>query len=257
MRFPQDVANLLATTIRDVIWYKESVYSFLKSNGVPPIILKEVKEQQRQKLPTIKTVHYVLEELDSFGESGWPVAKKILTSMHYWKDTLSIAPERKEAALKSLAALQKGCEEYLREQARLEKQEYERREREMHQARVDRSAMKQLDHKLLQALRDEFDDIYPMTDTQGRGNRFEQLLNRMFSYYSERSEGSFNRMGEQLDGLFYFDKHCYYVEARWKKLKTNAGDVSRLRDRAMGGFGGIRRRYLSLLRDLRRTASKA
>lgn len=238
MRLPQDVANLLATAIRDVIWFKESVYSFLRSNDVPPVILKEVKEQQRQKVPTIKTVHYVLDELNSFGETGWPVTKKILTSMHYWKDVQSIPPERKEAARKSLAALQKGCEEYLREQAHLEKQEFERRERDMHQTRVDRSAMKQLDHKLLQSLRDEFDEIYPMTDTQKRGNRFEQLLNKMFSYYSERSEGSFNRVGEQLDGLFYFDKHCYYVEARWKKQRTNAGDVSRLRDRAMSGFGG-------------------
>jgi hypothetical protein len=77
-----------------------------------------------------------------------------------------------------------------------------------------------------------------MTDAQKRGNRFEQLLNKIFKYYSERSEGSFNRIGEQLDGLFYFDKHCYYVEARWKKQKTNAGDISKLRDRAVSGFGG-------------------
>lgn len=238
MRLPQDISNLLAVAIRDVIWFKDRVYDYFKSNSVPSLILKEVKAQQSQKIPTIKTVHYVLDELDKFGETGWPVTKKLLTTMHYWKDTQSIEADRKEKALASLTALQKACDAYLREQAFQERQEFERREREMHQTRVDRSALKQLDHQLLQSLRDEFDEIYPMTDAQKRGNRFEQLLNKMFQYYSERSEGSFNRVGEQLDGLFYFDKHCYYVEARWKKQKTNAGDISRLRDRAVSGFGG-------------------
>lgn len=238
MRLPQDIANLLAVAIRDVVWFKDRVYDFLKSSDVPPLILKEVRAQQRQKVPTIKTVHYVLDELDRFGESGWPITKRILTSMHYWKDTQSIDPDRLEAAQKSLNALRKGCEAYLREQAHKEQEEFQKREREMHHARISRSAMKDLDHALLQSFRDEFDEIYPMTDAQKRGNRFEQLLNKIFQYYSERSEGSFNRVGEQLDGLFYFDKHCYYVEARWKKEKTNAGDISRLRDRAVSGFGG-------------------
>jgi len=238
MRLPQDIANLLAVAIRDVIWFKDRVYDFFKTNDVPAVILKEVKAQQKQKVPTIKTVHYVLDELDTFGESGWPIAKKLLTSMHYWKDMQSVDVERLDTAKKSLAALQKGCEAYLREQKQKEQQEREQREREMHECRVGRSAMKELDHALLQSLRAEFDEIYPMADAQKRGNRFEQLLNKIFAYYSERSEGSFNRVGEQLDGLFYFDKHCYYVEARWKKEKTNAADISVLRDRAVGGFGG-------------------
>jgi hypothetical protein len=235
---PQDIANLLAVAVRDVIWFRDRVYDFFKSNGTPPVILGEVRTLQQEKTPTIKIVHHVLGELEKFGDEGWITTKKFLTSMNYWKDLESIEPDRKPKAEKSLATLRQACEAYLREQAFQERQERERREREMQQTRLERSAMKALDHKLLQSLRDEFDEIYPMPDAQKRGNRFEQLLNRIFSYYSERSEGSFNRVGEQLDGLFYFDKHCYYVEARWKKQKTNAGDISKLRDRAVGGFGG-------------------
>jgi len=238
MPLPQDIANLLAIAIRDVIWFKDRVYDFFKSNGVPAVILKEVRGMLQEKVPTIKIVHHVLGELEKFGDPGWVTTKKLLTSMRYWKDLQSIEPDRKLKAEKSLAALARACDEYLQEQAFRERQERERREKEMHQSRMKRSAISALDHNLLQSLRDEFDEIYPMTDTQKRGNRFEQLLNKIFSYYSERSEGSFNRVGEQLDGLFYFDKHCYYVEARWKKQKTNAGDISRLRDRAVSGFGG-------------------
>jgi len=238
MPLPQDIANLLAIAIRDVVWFKDRVYGFLKSGGVPPVILNEVKTMQRESVPTIKIVHHVLGELEKFGDSGWVTTKKILTSMRYWKDFQSIPPDRKRKADESLAALTRACDEYLGQLAFQERQERERREEEMHQSRVARSAISTLDHKLLQSLRDEFDEIYGMTDTQKRGNRFEQLLNKIFSYYSERSEGSFNRTGEQLDGLFYFDKHCYYVEARWKKEKTNAADISTLRDRAVSGFGG-------------------
>jgi hypothetical protein len=238
MTLPQDIANLLALAVRDVIWFKPRVYDFLKSNGVPPLILKEVQVQQQEKVPTIKIIHHVLGELEKFGDAGWLISKRLLTSMNYWKDLQSIEPDRKPIAEKSLKALQQACAAYLKEQAFEERKEVERRQNEMHQTRVQRSEMTVLDHKRLQGFRDEFDEIYPMSDAQKRGNRFEQLLNQIFKYYSERSEGSFNRVGEQLDGLFYFDKHCYYVEARWKKQKTNAGDVSKLRDRAVSGFGG-------------------
>src|SRR6202035_2613453 len=81
-------------------------------------------------------------------------------------------------------------------------------------------------------------EIYPMPDTNERGTRFEKFMNEVFDYYCQRSEGPFRRVGEQLDGLFIFDNHPYYVEIRWKKKKATAADVSVLRDRAQAGFGG-------------------
>ena len=238
MHLPQDIANLLAISIRDVVWYKDRVYDFLKTNQLPPVLLKDAKKLQQGGMPTIKLIHHLLNELEKFGDEGWVIAKRMLTSMYNWKDTHSIEAERKEKAERSLRALRRGCEAYLREIEFKTRQEQEAREKEMHRTRTARGSMKELDHELLQSFRDEFDSAYALSDAQERGNRFEQLLNKVFKYYSERSEGSFKRVGEQLDGLFYFDKHCYYVEARWKKQKTNAGDISKLRDRAVSGFGG-------------------
>jgi len=63
-------------------------------------------------------------------------------------------------------------------------------------------------------------------------------MNEIFAYYTSRSDGPFRRTGEQIDGLFYFDNHPYFVEIRWKKEKTKASDISVLRDRATAGFGG-------------------
>jgi Restriction endonuclease len=134
--------------------------------------------------------------------------------------------------------LRAGCDTFLRQEEFRARKEQEEREQEMQHSRMARVAVRELDHAKLQSFRDKFDAAYALTNAQERGNRFEQLLNKIFEYYSERSDGSFRRSGEQLDGLFYFDKHCYYVEARWKKEKTNAADISVLRDRAQGGFGG-------------------
>jgi hypothetical protein len=63
-------------------------------------------------------------------------------------------------------------------------------------------------------------------------------MNEVFKEYTTLSNGAFSRTGEQIDGLFYFDNHPYFVEVRWKRKKTNAADISVLRDRATAGFGG-------------------
>jgi hypothetical protein len=103
---------------------------------------------------------------------------------------------------------------------------------------LERQSLQSLDHKRLRGFRDEFDAIHAESNPQARGNRFQDLLNRIFDYYCEESKGAFERTGEQVDGLFYFDKHWYFVEIRWKKEKAKAADISVLRDRAKNAYGG-------------------
>jgi hypothetical protein len=132
MRLPQDIANLLAISIRDVVWYKDRVYDFLKSNQLPPVLLKDTKKLQQEGMPTIKLIHHLFNELDKFGDEGWVTSKRMLTSMYNWKDTYTIEAERKEKAERSLKALRQGCEAYLREIEFKTRQEQEAREKEMH-----------------------------------------------------------------------------------------------------------------------------
>ncbi len=238
MRVPQDIANPLAVAIRDVLWYKANVLSFYKECGLPKTLVTEVQKKQQAGTPTIKTVHYILDDLDAYGDEGWVIAKRILTKMNFWKDMKSIAPERRQQAEESLAAFRAVMKEFQAQQEYLERKEREERERVMQEEREARGRITQLDHAKLQEFRDEFDAVYILKDKKERGDRFEALMNKIFGYYSERSEGPFERTGEQVDGLFYFDKHWYLVEIRWKADKSNAADVSVLRDRASRSFGG-------------------
>ena len=238
MRVPQDVANPLAVAVRDVLWYKQNVLAFLRDCDLPQPLLIAVRRQQREGLPTIRTVHFVLEELESYGDEGWVTAKRILTKMNFWKDLKSVPAERRAQAHESLEAFRHVMKEFQAEQEYVERREREQRERAMQEEREARGQISKLDHGKLQGFRDEFDSVYILKKPRERGDRFEVLMNKIFAYYSERSEGPFRRTGEQVDGLFYFDKHWYLVEIRWKAERSSAADVSVLRDRASRSFGG-------------------
>lgn len=229
MTLPQDIANLLAVAIRDVLWFKNSVRSFLIDCGVDASILQELP----RKTPTITLTQHVLSRLNAYGSKGDAIARTMLTKMYYWKDLHTVPPDRKDAAVASLKALQDAYKLY-----EAQRQHQEEQERKMHSERVDRVSMSALDHERLQAFRVEFDAIHAEQNPQTRGDRFEDLMNKVFEYYSDDSKGAFRRTGEQIDGLFYFDKHWYYVEIRWKEEKAKAADISVLRDRAKSAYGG-------------------
>lgn len=227
-QLPEDIARLLALCIRDLLWYKNSVISFLKDAGVPRAILLEA--ERSKDLPTLKLIPIVLERLYSHGDDGYKVARAMLTKIYYWKDIHSVPPDRKDNAVKSLKALQQAYKTYVAQET------YER-ETVAQAERDQRLQTMKLDHKLLQQFRERFDEIF-FSEPILRGNQYEKLLNDIFTYYFSDAFQGFNRMGEQLDGQFYFDGHWYYVEVRWREAPASAADVSVLRDRARSGFAG-------------------
>ena len=227
-RLPQDISNLLALAIRDLIWFKDKIISFFNECGVPKSIIIEIERNKKQA--TLKTVQFVLDELFTKGDDGYHVAKTILTKIYYWKDIHSVPIERKDNAVKSLKELQKAYIQY-------NAQEQYNKEQTMQKAREERVKMKELDHNKLKDFRNRFDQIF-ILNPQERGNSYEKLLNDVFDYYFTDSFKGFKRTGEQIDGQFYFDGHWYYIEVRWKEEQARAADISVLRDRARNAFSG-------------------
>jgi hypothetical protein len=236
MKIPQDISNLVAICIRDVLWFRQNVTNFIEECGVPAGIMVEVRRMAKDKTPTIKVIHHVLERLGGQGEEGAGPARLMLTKMYYWNDLHTIAPDRKDQAIASLKAFREGFDRYHAQKEYLDEQKAQ--ERRMHTERASRGQVKNLDHSTLHGFREEFDRASVLADKQDRGNRLEALMNKIFDYYCEDSKGPIRRIGEQLDGLFKLDNHWHYVEVRWKDEKSNAADVSVLRDRAKSGYGG-------------------
>jgi hypothetical protein len=225
-KLPQDIANLLACCIRDLIWYKDNIISFFEECGVPISIMLEIK--RNKSTPTLRLVPIVLEQLYAKGNEGFQVAKKMLTKIYYWKDFHTIPNDRKDQAIASLKELQKAYKIYIAQE------QYER-DRKSHIERDERLSVSRLNHSKLQEFRNRFDEIYFMEPID-RGDAYERLLNDVFSYYFPNAFQGFNRKGEQVDGQFYFDGHWYFIEVRWRKEPASAADISVLRDRARSGF---------------------
>lgn len=237
MEIPQDLVNLLARAIRDAIWFKRNITRLFTSCGVPPKVHREA-EAAVGGTTTMLVVPEVISQLNLLGGPGELPIRKLFHTMCNWKDFSSLDPSMKANATKSVVELRSAYDSYQAEIEFTQRKEREEWARKSQMEREERQAVKPLDLAKFQALRDQFDAIYALTDEQERGNRFQDLMNEVFKQYTTLSNGAFNRTGEQIDGLFYFDNHPYYVEVRWKKKKTNAADISVLRDRATAGFGG-------------------
>lgn len=236
MRVPQDIANLLALAIRDVIWFKRNVIGLLNECQVPATIMLEVNRLIREGTPTIRIIHHVLDRLGNQGHEGFLVARRLLTRMYYWNDLHSVSSDRKDQAVASLRAFRQGFDRFRAQQEYIQAQQAQ--ERQMQAEREQRGQLSNLDHEKLRSFRDEFDQIHSIADRQVRGRRFEALMRKIFDYYCEDSRGAIRRTGEQIDGLFKFDNHWHYVEVRWTEEKATAADVSVLRDRARNAYGG-------------------
>ena len=151
MRLPQDIANLLAHCIKNLIWYKDSIISFLEECGVPSNIIIQVKRQK--DIPTLKLVPMVFEQLYTKSDKGFQIARTMLTKIYYWKDIHSVPPDRKDEAIASLRELQKAYRIYIAQE------QYES-EKRTQADRENRLLIKTLDHKKLQDFRDRCDKIY-------------------------------------------------------------------------------------------------
>jgi len=133
VRLPQDIANLLAVAIRDVIWYKRNVCRFLEHCEVPrPIVLEA--QRMSSGTPTVKIVLHVLDRLANGGDEGFEAARRMLTNMYHWNDLHSGPPDRKRQAASSLEAFRNGYESYRSQQDYLRESE-----KKMHAERVERT----------------------------------------------------------------------------------------------------------------------
>lgn len=232
MRLPQDLSQLLAVAVRDLLWYKSNVSGFLSDCDVPPLAIKTAKADDPNP-PTIRLISAVLEELYLRGDDGFKVVQVMVTKLYYWNDLHTVAVERKEKAIASLKAFREGVDRFKAQQEYLREQE-----NKVHYERVAKKDVKAVDHAKLQKFRDEFDSIHRLENRQERGRRFQDLMNDVFDHHADESKGAFERSGEQIDGLFKLDSHWYLVEARWKRKKAKAADISVLRDRAKAAYGG-------------------
>ena len=225
MEIPPDLVSLLARAIRDAVWFKQKISRLLTTCGIPPAVQKNAMEAAGGTA-TMQVIPEVIHQLNLMGGPGELPIRKLFTTMCNWKDFSSIEQEKRAEAMASVAELRSAFVAYQGEIEFQQRKEREEWTRKSQSEREERQNVRPLDLAKYQSFRDQFDSIYVLQDEQERGNKFQDLMNEVFKEYTTLSHGAFSRTGEQIDGLFYFDNHAYFVEVRWKKKKTNAADIS-------------------------------
>ncbi|WP_157884943.1 MULTISPECIES: restriction endonuclease [Mycobacterium] len=77
----------------------------------------------------------------------------------------------------------------------------------------------------LRALHDRYVILHSSDDPHGRGKKFELLLTDLFLLFDMEPRLSYSLAHEQIDGSLSFDTDDYIVEARWRKDRTEPGDL--------------------------------
>lgn len=79
--------------------------------------------------------------------------------------------------------------------------------------------------RLLEDLKTKFLAMYSDPDAQGRGRRFEELLNQLFFLDDLNPRKSFVIADEQIDGAFTFNTDDFLLEAKWEQAPASRAHV--------------------------------
>jgi hypothetical protein len=79
----------------------------------------------------------------------------------------------------------------------------------------------------VEALREQFMDMFSMEDPHQRGYALQKFLDRLFELFDLEPRLAYKLEHEEIDGSFSFDTDDYIIEARWRKQGADPTDADR------------------------------
>lgn len=233
--------NALKKALSTVYWYKSDLRSFLdhtisnkqilsyldwndyKRNICSQLVDLLVKNEEKTQNDLLKLV-YELCNMNDFSHLK----------------QLEDGSEKIRSAKESVNALRKvsiGHLEQLKEQ-----EEVEKRRNQVFKEQLKQSAVREK----LEEIKTDFYALVSSSDAQKRGFQLEKLLKDLFDLFDLDSKASFRITGEQIDGMFTFEKNDFLLEAKWHKdpvdissLDAFSGKLSRRLENTLGLFISI------------------
>lgn len=223
--FHADQLRQLKETVRFVFWTKRELRGLFNRCGVPATILGVVNWSDI----TWNIVDEVLEPLNASAVGIGPL-RKIADETLRFRDGKHLGwagNDRVEDATKSLNDLRAVIGEHADEK---ERQQRERAKRDAARASAKNG---QAFSNRLQGLCSSYQAWIADADANRRGIALEVLLNSLFDLFDLASNGSFRRVGEQIDGALRLDSKNCLCEAKWQAEPVNLADLRDL-DAAVG-----------------------
>lgn len=237
-KLPFEVREAIVSVCGKVFWLKDPFKAFLVSCGVPQELYERYSDESKYKI-----ARHVLAELDSRGEEGYLIQRRIVTELCKLRNVPDeTVPDRNAALealrrLKQLALNQKIIAIKTKEKEDAHTQEVKRR-----QAAIAARAQK------MEELCNTFTSmVSSRDDPQSRGYGLEDLLAELFAVHEITYRPPYRTENEQIDGHFSFKGFDYLVEARWRASPPSEADLAALKTKVDKKITSTRGLFISIV----------
>jgi hypothetical protein len=236
-RLPFEIREAVVSVCGKCFWLKDPFKAFLISCGVSSDLYDRYSDEGKYKI-----ARHVLAELESMGEDGYLIQRRIATELAKLRRVPDDSVPDRAGALDALRwlkelAVNQGLivtEEKSKEEARA--QEAKRRQAGL-AARAQKMEQLRTSFTAMVASRD---------DPQTRGYGLEDLLAELFGVHELTYRPPYKTQTEQIDGHFGFKGFDYLVEARWREAPPTEADLAVLKTKVDKKITSTRGLFVSI-----------
>lgn len=233
-----EIKELMVSLSGACFWYWDGYFSFLKSCGVPMILIRRYPKGAYTKYQVMRNI---LEDLDNANKTE--IIHNIVSGFYKLRrpvDTDNLDVEKGKRLLKEFRETigSDPIDRAIEEQERKKRIEKARSVSEKTQAQIGK----------LEELKTQFIDLFSDTDKfpQKRGFDLEKIFFELLDLEEFECTKPYRHPGEQIDGHFNFGKFDYLVEVKWTKRKTKQNDLSIFDGKIKGKAQSTRGLFLSV-----------
>jgi hypothetical protein len=237
-KLPFEIREAVVQVCGKAFWLKDPLKSFLISAGVPAPLFDRYADESKYKI-----ARHILADLDSMGDEGWIVQRRIVTELAQLRNVPDSAVTDRDGALSALSHLK---ELALANNLVVNEQRSDSEQRAQ-DARRKQAGLAARAEKLAE-LKSRFHEMMRASDDpQGRGYGLEDLLAELFELHEVTYRRPYRTETEQIDGHFEFKGFDYLVEARWRAAQTNEADIGAFKMKVDKKLSSTRGLFVSLM----------
>ena len=236
-RLPFDIREGIVKVCGMAFHYKDRFRDFMLACGVPADLYERFAEESKYKI-----TRHLLFELDSKGEEGYQIQRRILTELCTFRNLPDENATNRDGGLNALRALKQlaldqGLVVRKAQAAAAAKAARARRRHEAITARAKKTRELQHQYATLAT---------SAKSPQIRGYRLEDILAELFAANEIAYRPSYRTGTEQIDGSFDFRGFHYLVEARWRKNPPTEADLAALKTKVDKKITSTRGLFVSI-----------
>ena len=236
-RLPFEIREAIVNVCGRSFHYKDPFRDFMISCGVPTKIYDRYADESKYKI-----ARHLLSDLDSMGEEGYLIQKRILTNLCNLRSLPDDNVPDRNAGLDALRKIK----QLALDQKLIVKKERSEKESRLAELRRKQEAIASRAQKM-QKLRDQFVKLsLSNDDPHSRGYSLEEILIDLFAISEITYRPPYKTKTEQIDGHFNFKGFDYLVEARWRQDQPTEADLATLKVKADKKITSTRGLFVSI-----------